>query len=808
MKFNFKSLVPHLIAVVVFLVISLAYFSPLLQGKGLQQSDIMQHKGMSKEIADFRAKNGTEPLWTNSMFGGMPAYQISVLYPANLLSYVNSTLELGLPQPANYLFLCLLGFYFLMMVLKVDYRLAIAGAIGFAFSSYFFVIIDAGHNSKAHAIVYMAPVVASVLLAYRGRLLLGGALAALFMSLEIYCNHPQITYYLLLIIGAISIGELYNAFKEKTLPTFIKAAVVLMVASFIAIGSNITSLWATYEYGKYSIRGKSELTQYKGNAGIDKNYAMGWSYGKAETMTLLIPNFMGGASVSELGTNSNLYKAFEQNGVPAQQAKQYCKNMYTYWGDQPSTAGPVYFGAIICFLFVLALFLVKGGVKWSLLAVSVFGIMLSWGNNFDGFTTFFFNYLPGFNKFRSISMALVIPQFTVPLLAFLGLRSLFIEKRNADEIKKYLLWSFYIVGGLVLIFVLLPGVFFDFIAASDDRLKSAGFTDILINALREDRQSLLRMDALRSLVFIALSFGLIWFYLKNKVKREYVFIGLSLLMLIDMWGVDKRYLNNENFVSKSQITQPFQPSEADLQIKQDSDPNYRVLNATVDVFNDASTSYFHKSIGGYHAAKMRRYQELIERQISKNNMSVLNMLNTKYFIVNNPETKQPVVQKNPGAMGNAWFVKEYKLVANADSEINALTNFNPAQTLFVDKRYAADMQGLTITADSTNTIKLTSYKPNDLNYQSSAKTEQLAVFSEIFYDKGWNAYVDGKLTPYFRGNYVLRAMRIPAGAHKIEFKFEPTVYATGEKISFASSAILLLLVAGALFVELRKEGTA
>lgn len=799
MSFDFKKLIPHLIATGIFIAIVFLYFSPVMEGKRLEQHDISQWQGMSKEIQDFREKTGQEPLWTNSMFGGMPAYQISVLYPANLVQYINKILWLGFPDPANLVFLCLLGFYVLLISLKIDFRLAISGAIAFSFCSYNFIVIMAGHNSKIHAIAYIPMVIAGVLMALNGRIFFGAAITGLSLALQLYANHLQITYYTIILIGILVIFELVNSIKEKNMAVFLKTGIAVGIAVAIAALTNITNIWSTYEYGKYSTRSQSELTEKKVSTGLDEDYAFGWSYGKLESFTLLIPDFMGGASQSNIGTTSATYKALQANGAGAQ-ANSFVQNAPLYWGNQPITSGPTYLGAITVFLFVLGIFIVKGHYRWWLCTGAVLFLFLAWGKNFETFNSFFFHHFPGYNKFRSVSMCLVITCFAVALLAFLGIKQFFSDDVKKQDLKKPLLYSYYITGGLCLFFTLIAGAI-DMSGPVDENLKQY---DWLLAAIKEDRISALRIDALRSLFFISAAFGILWFSLHKKIKNEWAFIGLALLFLIDMWPVNKRYLNNDNFVSRSKAEVPFQKSTADQQILADTEPGFRVMNTTVSTFNDASTSYFHHSIGGYHGAKLKRYQELIENQISKNNMNVLNMLNTKYFIVKNQQTGEPIPQQNPGACGAAWFVKTFQYVANADSEINSLTDFNPLQTVFIDRRYESQLNGYEPKNDSLASIRLISYQPNHLVYNYSAATEQLAVFSEIYYDKGWNAYIDGKLTSHLRANYVLRAMRVPAGKHKIDFKFEPQVYATGEKISLASSGLLLLLFFGMSFIEIKK----
>ena len=802
---NFKNLLPHLIAVVAFIVVTLAYLHPLLEGKVVYQGDITNFTGMSKELKDFREKTGEEALWTNSMFGGMPAYQISVLYPNNLVKYVGSALELGLPRPANYLFLLMLGFYFLLIMLNVDWRLAIAGGFAFALASYSVIIIEAGHNSKVHAMAYMAPVIGSILLAYRGRILLGAALTALFLALQISTNHLQITYYLLLTVLLLGAVKLFYAVIEKTLPAFLKATGVLIIAAVIALLPNITNLWATYEYGQYTMRGKSDLSSElaAGKEGLSQKYATDWSYGVGETMTLLIPNFYGGASNGELSTKSETYQALMDNKFPKSQAVGVIKNLPLYWGDQPFTSGPVYLGAIICFLFVLGLFTIKGNDKWWLLAAAILSIVLSWGRNFPAVTDFFFSYFPGYNKFRAVSMTLVIAQFVFPVMGLLALKNIFSGENPAEQLKKKLIYSLSIVGGICLFFVVMPGMFFDFTAAADERLAGSGYPEWLIDAIRDDRKSLLSTDALRSLVFILLSGAILWLFMFNKLKKEIAMALFAVLVLVDMLPVDLRYLNKSNFVNKNKAEKPFTATEADKIILEDKDPNFRVLNLAANTFNDASTSYFHKSIGGYHGAKLKRFQELIDQHISKNNIKVLNMLNTKYVIMPGEGNRPAMPQQNPGALGNAWFVYEINWAANPDSEITALGKFEPKFTAIIDKQFEKELNGYTPQADSMAQIKLTEYKPNHLTYQSTAVSEQLAVFSEIYYDKGWNAYIDGKLAPHFRANFVLRTMRVPAGEHKVEFKFEPATYYTGEKIALAGSIFLFLIVGGAAFVSLK-----
>jgi len=805
---NFRQFIPHLTAVAVFLILIFGYFSPLLEGKKLKQGDITNWKGMSKEITDFRAATGEEALWTNSMFGGMPAYQISVEYKANLIRFFDKLFTLGLPHPAGIVFLYFIGFFILLLVLKVDPWLAIAGSIAFAFSSYFFIILEAGHNSKAHAIGYMAPVIAGIILTYRGRLLAGSLLTALFLSLELRANHLQITYYLLLMVVLLGIVLLVDAIAKKTIPYFLKATGVLAIAALLAVATNITNIWATWEYGKETIRGATELTTEKDNrtSGLDKDYATQWSYGTGESFSLLIPNVKGGGS----GYLGNDEKAMEK-ADPA--VAQTVAGQNHYWGDQPFTSGPVYVGAFIIFLFILGLFILNNNLRWWLLAATVLSIMLAWGRNFMPLTDFFLHFVPGYNKFRAVSMILVIAELAIPLLGILTLNELFKKPEIIKEKKKFFYISLGLTAGIALLFYLLPQTFFSFLSLAEDGAISqqrasleagqlAQFDSVIYN-IEKVRVAIFKADAIRSIIFIILGAALVWLYSIKKVNKVILIAAVSLLIAVDMIPVAKRYLNNENFGSKMQVANPFQPTQADELIMKDTDPNYRVFNLTVSAFQDASTSFFHKSIGGYHGAKLRRYQELIDHHIAENNEGVLNMLNTKYFIVPD-NNRQPTIQINMGAMGNAWFAKEIKMVDNADQEIDALKGFDPAQTTVVDKRFADQLKGFNPVADSTAGIKLTEYKPNKLKYTYKTTADQLVVFSEIYYAKGWNAYIDGKITPHLRADYVLRAMVVPAGKHEIEFRFEPKVYFTGEKISFASSLLLILLMAGFAGNEIRK----
>jgi len=803
-KFTIKSIWPYLTAIVLFIALGIVYFSPVLEGKKLKQSDITHWKGMSKEIVDFREATGEEPLWTNSMFGGMPAYQISAKYKGAYMKSIDKIISLGLPHPVRLLFLYFLGFFILLLILRVNPWLAVLGAVGFAFSSYLFIILEAGHNTKAHAIAYMAPVLGGIILTYRGKYFWGAALTAFFLALELSANHPQITYYLALIVLLFGLFQFIESIQKKELPNFLKASLVLFIAAIFAIGANISGLWATWEYGKYTIRGKTELTSEQENrtSGLDIDYATQWSYGIPETFTLLMPDFMGGASGRAPSENSKTYEELKR--VVPGQAKQYLQYFSMYWGKQPFTSGPVYAGSIMVFLFILGLVVVKGKYKWWLLSATVLSIMLAWGKNFMPFTEFFLHYFPLYNKFRAVSMTLVIAELTIPLLGILALKEITEKGRDSNKTLKELSIAVGITTGLILFIMAFAGSLFNFSAQSDGQLLQAGFPQGLINSLEQDRLSLLRGEAFRSIIFILLASVAIWTIISGKVKKEFAYIALILLVTVDMWAVNKRYLNEENFESARKVDTPYLPTSADQQILKDTDPNFRVLNKTVSIFNDASTSYFHKSIGGYHGAKLRRYQELFDYHISRNNIDVLNMLNTKYIIVPGANN-QPEAQLNPGALGNAWIVKDYRLVDDADAEIDALSNFNPANEAIIDKRFDEQLQGFDKKSDPMASIQLTSYKPNELKYNFNSSQEEMVVFSEIYYDKGWNAYVDGEKSSYFRADYVLRAMIVPAGKHEIVWKFEPAVYYTGGTIASISSVLILLLFFGAMGMEIKNK---
>jgi len=838
---------PHSVAVIVFAVVGIVYFFPALKGMVLSQSDIMQYLGTAHEMHLFEAKYHSQALWTNSMFGGMPAYPISVSYPSNLTQYLFTVLLKWIPFPCSIFFLYCFGFYILLLVLDVNPWVAIVGSLAYGFSSYFFIILAVGHNSKANAIAFMAPVLAGVILAFKGKRTHGAILTAVALTLELYADHPQITYYLLLMVVIFGALEFFKALRAKLLPAYFKTVCLLGIAAILAVGTDITNLWLTYDYGKVSTRGKSELTLNGENksAGLTVRYATQWSYGIPETFSFLIPDYQGGGDP--------VTKEEQQRWGTAIQSvdAQYRDNIASfgpYWGDQPGTSGPVYIGAIICFFAFLGIFIIKGTLKWFVLLSAALSVMLSWGSNFQSLTDLFFQHFPGYNKFRSVSMILVIAELVLPLLAVLAMDKIFKSKKFLDDkipvlfgkkevSGKNIFWaSLIIVGGFTALAYLTPTTFTSMQKTDEVNEKLSEIEqgqDMPPGQVKQYRQVIEQMmpyvvqartkiftaDAARSCIFIIMAALLTWCYMKKIIDWKWFVMVMGVFILADMFPLDKRYLNDDNFKSKRPDSDEFQPSEADQQIMQDTSPDYRVINTTTEWYQDGATSYFHKSIGGYSGAKMKRYDELISYQISKElraiyqalngqpaYLSVLNMLNTKYAIV---EVKggEKVAVPIPGALGNAWFVDDYKKVDDADSEMVALGNFTPGTTAIVDKRFSSYLDKVhpSLPHDSTATIKMTSYEPNDLNYTSNSQTDRLAVFSEMYYKDGWNAYIDGQPADYIRVDYVLRAMLIPAGNHKIEFKFHPSHYFIGENISLASSIILFGGCIGFLFMQFRKK---
>jgi hypothetical protein len=813
----------YIIAILaIFIVTSFVYFSPLLEGKRILGSDIAQYKGMSQEIREHREANGEEALWTNSMFGGMPAYLISVKYPGNILAKIQQAYY-KIPRPASYLMLYFGLFFMLLLLLKINPWIAFAGALAYGFNLAFFVWIDTGHMSKANAITYMAMIVAGILFAYKRKPLAGSAIAGIGLAFMLKASHPQMTYYAGIMVAIIGITYLIDAIRNKAIPAFLKTSALLLIAAVLAVGANFSRLYTIYEYGEYSMRGESELSpDDEQTSGLDKSYILDYSYDLGEAMTAFIPRFKGGGMAEPLGEDSNFYQEIKKV-ASARQAEQMANNAPLYWGSQPISGAPFYYGAVLCFLFVLGLFLVKGKEKWWILATVLVAFLLSLGKYLPSLAHFMVDYFPAYNKFRDVKNIIVIQQFAMALLGVLAVRQVYLRKITENKFLKGLKWSFGIAGGIALLFAVFPGLAGDFVGASDARYAQMGWPQSLIDALQSDRKAVLRTDAFRTFIFVALAAAGLWAYWTKKIKAQYALALWVILIFADMWPMNKKYLNNDDFVSQRKLEQPFTASAADKEILKDKSLDYRVLNLTVNPFSDASTSFFHKSIGGYHGAKLQRYQEMIEHYISPEiqrisqrfqavksqadveqvflSLNAINMLNTKYLIVD--KNSAPV--QNSQAMGNAWFVKSLETVDNADEEIEKLDEINIKNMAIVDKRFFDLLPKQFYPFDSSSTIDLISYAPNKLVYHSETKVDQVAVFSEIYYPKGWVAKIDGEENPHFRANYILRAMQIPAGEHKIVFEFKPKSYYLGNKISFASSIILLLAVAGVIFVETKKK---
>ncbi|TDW52399.1 membrane protein YfhO [Flavobacterium sp. 270] len=795
---------PHALVILGFILVSLIYFYPVLQGKQIFQSDIAQYTGMAKEQNDFRATEHAEPYWTNSAFGGMPTYQLGANYPNDFVGKIDDVLRF-LPRPADYLFLYFLGFYGLLLVLKTDPLKAFIGAVAFGFSTYLIIILGVGHNAKAHAIAYMPLVIAGFILVFQRKYIWGGLLTMFAVALEINANHFQMTYYLLIFLLILSGYFAFNFIKEKEYKPLLISFGVLAAAGIFAIGANATNLLATSEYAKFSTRSNSELTynpdgtkKVNENA-LSRDYITEYSYGIAESFNLIAPRLFGGSNHENVGPDSRMYSFMTEQGVPASQAEDFVSGMPTYWGDQPIVAAPAYIGVVVFFLAVLGLFIDDRKIKYVFLSGALFSLILSWGKNFSLLTDFFIDYVPMYDKFRAVSSIQVILELCFPVLAVMGLQSFFKAKDEPKQQQKALIQTGVFGLGIIIIFVIAKG-FFHFTSANDEYYLQSygpGFVD----ALKEDRMTLYSADLLRSGFFIVVTFGVLWLFIKNKFAQTTTLIIVGVLMIFDLFFVDRKYVSAKDFLSPVEIAAPFQETPADAQILHDT-THYRVFEVSGNM-SSARASYFHHSIGGYHAAKPRRMQQLFDYQIAKNNLEVLNMLNVKYVIQTDKEGKEiPTI--NPDANGNAWFVSYVRLVNKPDDVMKALDHLDTKKTaVFNVHDHENKFQNARLEKqwDTTGTIKVVEYKPNYIKYKSDNAKDGLAVFSEIYYKNGWNAYVDGKLTDHFPVDYVLRAMEIPGGKHTIEFKFEPQVIKTGSTIALASSVIMLLLLIGGIYFE-------
>ena len=800
-----------LLPVLLFIVLSFVYFSPdVIEGKILFQHDTQQGLAIGHEAQVYAQESGETPRWTGSLFSGMPTFQISPSYSSNApLKALQHVYNLWLVSPVSLVFIMMLGFYILLLTLNVRWYLAAFGAIAYAFSSYFFIIIAAGHIWKFITLAYIPPTIAGVILAYRGRYLLGGALAALFGALQIMSNHVQMSYYFLFVICAVVVAYGVEHYRAHTMPRFFKATGVLVVAALLAVGANASNLYHTYKYSKESMRGghteltspDADKTKPAGN-GLDKDYITQWSYGKMETLTLLIPDSKGGAS-GPLAENERAVKAADP------QLRPYLSQVDRYWGDQPFTAGPVYVGALIFFLFVLGCFIVRTPLKWALLVVTLLTIMLSWGKNMMWLTDWFIDYFPMYNRFRTVSSILVVAEFCMPLLAVLALKKIFDDPSILSREKRWFYLSGGIVAGIALLAALFPTMFDSFL--KDYELEAAGQPGYaeLFAGIAEARQAVFTADAWRSFIIVALGFAVLWLLCQKKLNPTVAMIALVVILVGDMYPVNKRYLNSDNFVTPARKTNPFPMTDADRYILQDKDMNYRVLNAAAgetlaSAFSEPRTSYYHKSIGGYHAAKLRRYQDLIDRQLVNANPAVLNMLNTRYIIQPLEDGRETVV-RNPGALGNAWFVSEVKWVDNADAEMAAITDFDPSHTAVADRRFAREIGDKVVPPAVGDTIYETGYKPDELTYRYRSQQGGLAVFSEIYFPWGWQVTVDGKPVDMARVNYVLRAVNLPAGEHEVIFRFDPPSVHTTEAIAYVSLFLILAAFVGTGFVAWKRR---
>lgn len=810
MKKGVHALFVHFLVLVFFLVASLTYFYPVLQGKTIRQSDIEQFTGMAREQNEFRKQTDSEPYWTNGAFGGMPTYQLGAYYPHDYVKKLDRIIRF-LPRPADYLFLYFIGFYILLCCLKVDYRLAVLGALAFGFSTYLIIILGVGHNAKAHAIGYLPMVLGGIILTFRKKYLWGFLLTALTMALEVGANHYQMTYYFMLLVLILGVAYLIDAIRQKKLKHYFIVVGILIGAVFLGIAANATALMATKEYADWSTRGRSDLTigsdglPLENTGGLSREYITQFSYGITESLNLFIPRLFGGSNGEDLGTDSKAFEYLTEQRLPRSRALEFTSSMPLYWGSQPIVAAPAYIGAIIFFLFITGLFLVKGRTKWWLLGGTAMALLLSWGKNFSLLTDFMIDHFPLYDKFRAVSSIQVILELCAPVLAVMALACFFKPAIETSRKVRALKFGFFIVTGAGVILLLLKGSF-DFIGLADETYKRY-FGDEVMTMIRRDREAVYVNDTIRSLILVLLAGSTLWLYLKNKIKQNLVIAILGLLIVIDLVGVDLRYVNSGDFVRQRQMDQPFQEMAYDKRIREDKGI-FRVYDPSEPASGSGGrTAFFHQSIWGYHAAKPAVIQDLFDFHINKNNIRVLNMLNVKYVIQQDEEGKS-YAALNPEANGNAWFIEKLVEVKNANAEIKALDSLDVKKQAVVNTAEFPSLKRYNYPVESTAVISLTNYKPNHLTYTYGNPNEGIAVFSEMYYPHGWNAFIDGKATPYFKVNYALRAMELPAGEHTVEFKFEPVLVEEGGKITLASSILFVLILLGGLgysYTRARKE---
>lgn len=822
MKNWFKENSAHLIVIAIFVALVFFYFTPVWQGQTLAQSDVVQAQGAQKEMFDYKAQDGKAPLWTNSMFGGMPTYQIWSASENNIGTYILAAVKTVFPQPIDIVLFYLLAGYFLLSVLRVRPWLAALGAIAIAFTSYNFIYIEAGHVTKAYAIAFIPPVIGAVIMCFRGSRLWGPVLLALFMALEIRVNHLQMTYYMLIALMVYVIFALVYAIRDKKVKEFFIASGLQLAAVIVAVMVNASILIPTYEYSKLSTRGHANITKVDASKekGLDKQYAYEWSQGVGETLTFLIPNAYGGGSSGVLDEKSNVAKflmsTFGAQGMTNVQAAEIASRMPVYWGDKPFTSGPWYFGAGVLFLFILGLVIVNNRLKWWILTTTVLILLLSFGKNFTLVSDLFFDYFPMYNKFRAVESILVIAAILIPLMAVLTLNELITKADKIEKLDKKVLYTFIGIGVICLLVAFVPDLFLSFknkdhaqlIASLTQQVGDQNAANQWANSLIKDRSAVASADAYRSFAIVLITFLAIWFYIKKKLSANVLIIGLAVIFLFDLWSVDKRFLNDKSFMEKRLVTsQAFQEREVDQLIRMDKDLSYRVIDLTTNPFSDARASYYHKSLGGYHAAKLMRFQEILENQFNGAvNEDVLDMFNVRYVITGD-EQKGQRIQRRSSAAGNAWFVDQVTFVKDNAQEMQAISSFNPSKEAFVSEEFKDKFNGQRLGVPVNASIKLTSYHPDKMVYEYSTPTEAFAVFSEVYYEKGWKAFVDGKEVPIIRADYILRALQLPGGNHKVEFIFDPESHKLGGMLTLIASIILGLGLVAAVYYSVKNDKT-